>query len=236
VIRSWLEKLWELLCPSRAICCGCGDELGCSKPFLCDRCLEHLKISNVVTKRQEWEECGMDAAAFVYYYGGPVKGLVHSLKFRGVRILSGMMAKDMAELLRIRFDCGYDWIVPIPLHPARLYDRGYNQAQLLAEHISAECGIAMRTDIVRRVRKTKQQSKLSKEKRAGNLKGAFAVNVDVRGKSILLIDDVITTGSTACACAEALKAAGAKEVRALAFAGTHRCCRLKKQEYRQKKA
>ncbi len=237
---KWVDNVLEWLFPSYARCLGCGDETGCTQPFLCDECAGMLRKSNVTAGRSEWRKRGIESIAFVYYYGRPISGIIRALKFRGARILAKPMASsaaaDIAELLQERFQHGYDWIIPIPLHPSRLSERGYNQAQLLAEEVSKLCGIGVRTDVVKRVRNTRQQSKLTKKKRRENLLNAFKVKENLSGKSILLLDDVITTGNTVCACAEALKAAGAKEVRAIALAGTHYCHSGIKGVYCQKKA
>ena len=240
MIGEWLKRIAECLFPSYARCLGCGNELGCSQPFLCTECAEMLHKANVVAGRNEWRKRGIESIAFVYYYGRPISGLIRALKFRGVRILAkpeeSFIATDIADLLRERFNHGYDFIVPVPLHPERLSERGYNQAELLAEEVSKLCRIKMRTDIVQRVRNTKQQSKLAKKKRGKNLENAFAVREDLSGKSILLLDDVITTGNTICSCAEALKRAGAKSVRAISLAGTHYCHSGIKRIYHKKKA
>ena len=240
MIKNLLETIAEWLFPSYARCLGCGDERGCSQPFLCDECAGMLRKANVTAGRNEWRKRGIESVAFVYYYGRPVSGIIRALKFRGARILAKptatSVATDIADLLRERFHHGYDCIIPVPLHPARLSERGYNQSELLAREVSKLCRIEMRTDIITRTRHTKQQSKLSGKERGKNLLNAFSVKGDLSGKSILLLDDVITTGNTVCSCAEALKAAGAKEVRAIALAGTHYCHSGIKHTYHKKKA
>ena len=240
MVRKLLETIAEWFFPSYARCLGCGDERGCSQPFLCDECARMLRKVNVTAGRDEWRRRGIESIAFVYYYGRPISGIIRALKFRGARILAKStatsIAADIAELLRERFNHGYDCIIPIPLHPARLSERGYNQSELLAREVSKLCGIEVRTDIIERKRNTKQQSKLSKKERGKNLLNAFTVKGDLSGKSILLLDDVITTGNTICACAEALTAAGAKDVRAVSLAGTHYCHSGIKHTYHQKKA
>ncbi len=107
----------------------------------------------------------------------------------------------------------YDLAVPIPIHWFRLVSRGFNQADLLAAKLDHRC-LALR-----RVRATKPQAGLTTSERLKNLADAFEVIVDVKGKSILLIDDVVTSGQTARECAKALRAAGANEVGILAFCG-----------------
>ncbi|MBQ2958023.1 MAG: ComF family protein [Clostridia bacterium] len=214
------EIVLDLLFPIRAKCLGCGDEQGCSEPFLCDACRKLMRPSNVRAAHDEWKEHGLESSLFVYYYGKPVSGMIKAFKFHGVTMLAEAMAGEMANLLELRNMTDYDMIVPVPLHPSRLYHRGYNQSELLAKEVSKLIGLDMRTDVLSRVRKTRQQSKLKRFERSSNTASAFRAETDLTGKRILLIDDVVTTGSTLCACAEALKAAGAADIRALTLAGS----------------
>ena len=221
-IRAIAEAILELLYPTRAKCLGCGDERGCDEPFLCEECRNLLRPVQILTVRNEWKERGLESAAFVYYYGRPIKGLIRSFKFHSVRILAGSMAQDMAELIKEKAAGDCDMMIPVPLHPARLRERGFNQAEVLARALAEKCGMEMRTDILDRIRRTKQQAKLSGIRRMGNTEGAFRAKKDLTGRRVLLVDDVVTTGSTLCACAEALKKAGAREVHAVALAGSRR--------------
>lgn len=216
------EKILEFFYPSRAKCLGCGDEQGCDEPFLCSECIRLLKPSNVLVNYGSRTESSLDSVLFVYFYGRPVKGLIRAFKFSSVKMLSSFFAPSLADLLAERAAETPDVIVPVPLHSARRFERGFNQAELLGERLSARTGIPMRTDLLRRIRRTKQQSKLKPSKRGGDLSGAFRACGDLSGLRVLLIDDVITTGSTARACASALKAAGAAEVHAISVAGSRR--------------
>ena len=108
----------------------------------------------------------------------------------------------------------YDLIVPIPIHWSRRCVRGFNQAEVLCGSLSK-----VDRDVLSRIRRTKPQVQLSREARMHNLIGAFRARDQVEGKTILLVDDVLTSGETARECAKALKQAGAKEIAALAFAG-----------------
>lgn len=114
----------------------------------------------------------------------------------------------------------YAAIVPVPLHIERLRQRGFNQALLLAAPMARRFGIPIRVSWLRRVRPTEAQARLAPEARRANVRGAFACDVceDIRGAEVLLVDDVLTTGSTADACARALRAAGAAAVDVLTLA------------------
>jgi ComF family protein len=115
-----------------------------------------------------------------------------------------------------------DLIVPVPLHRRRLWQRRFNQAAVLAQHISQQCGVAWRGDVLLRTSSTASQVGLTAEERRSNVRHAFNVPPDVQsfvgGKCVVLVDDVRTTGATAEACAIALQKAGAARVYVLTFA------------------
>ncbi len=208
----------EILFPTRATCLGCGDERGCDEPFLCRTCRMLYQPSDVVSRREEWMEAGLMQAAFVFYYARPIRGLIRAFKFHGVKMLADEFGAQLARLMEKRRLGPYDMIVPVPLHPSRLRKRGYNQAELIARVLSDKCGIPVRTDVLRRVRKTRQQARLSHARRSENTANAFRAE-KVDGMRVLLVDDVITTGSTVAACTRALRAMGATDVQAMSVAG-----------------
>jgi competence protein ComFC len=108
----------------------------------------------------------------------------------------------------------WDFIAPVPLHSLKEREREFNQAEILARHLSIAIKIPLNTKLLRRVSPTVTQTLLTREQRAKNMRGAFAVRngVKLNGEKIILADDVFTTGATTSACAQALKAAGAGEV------------------------
>lgn len=232
---SIVGRILEFLFPTRANCLGCGDDRGCDEPFLCAECRRRMYASGIYVQDDGWAKRGLDVALFPYYYERPVKGLIRALKFRSVKMLAPYLASGMAPLLAQKSLPAFDCIVPVPLHSERLFERGFNQSELLARALSEQTGIPTRTDYLARIRRTRQQSKLKPRERGGDLRSAFRASGDLSGQRILLVDDVITTGSTACACASALKEAGALEVYAIAVAGSHRLYRSSKRlRYRRK--
>ena len=149
------------------------------------------------------------------------RSLVHALKY-GDRLdlaplLGGWMARAGEELLR-----DADALVPVPLHWRRLWTRRFNQSAALAAAISHRCGVAVAHAALRRVKATRQQVGLSRSERAGNVQGAFrvapAAKAEVAGRRLVVIDDVLTSGATADACARALLRAGAAQVDVLVLA------------------
>jgi len=164
---------------------------------------------------------GFDAVYSFGSYEGTLRKLVHLFKYTGVRPL----ARPFGELLAraLPRDQRFDLIVPMPLHWFKRWQRGFNQADLLAQEIGRKWQVPVR-NVVRRRKATSSQAGLSNAKRRANVQGAFRVarGQALNGLRILLVDDVLTTGATASACARALKRAGAAHVSLLALARTDR--------------
>ncbi|HSP68648.1 MAG TPA: ComF family protein [Bryobacteraceae bacterium] len=164
---------------------------------------------------------GFDAVYSYGSYEGTLRQLIHVFKYGGVRPLAGTFGRLMAQALPR--EAGFDLIVPMPLHWFKQWQRGFNQAELLAAEIGRKWNTPVKS-IVRRRRVTAPQAGLTNAKRRANVQGAFRIagGRRVDGLRILLVDDVVTTGATASACARVLKRAGAAHVSLLALARTDR--------------
>jgi ComF family protein len=150
-------------------------------------------------------------------YTGAAESIVHALKYRGWSHLSDLCAASMADMLGERA-AGLDALVPVPLHPARLRERGFNQSALLADSLSVRLQIPV-VDALVRSRSTRSQVGLGRAARKRNVEGAFAVRTGLRaGVALGLVDDVATSGATLAVAGEVLSAAGAGRVVALTFA------------------
>lgn len=153
-----------------------------------------------------------------YLMEGSVRELVYRLKYRNLRVL----APDLGRLLReylVSHPIAADVIIPVPLHRRRQRERGYNQSELLARELGALTGVAVDKRALRRTRNAPPQVSIDgHEERRQNVEGAFECTTSLDGTHVLLIDDVVTTGSTMSACASALKNAGASSVWGLVFA------------------
>lgn len=162
-------------------------------------------------------ECVVPAVAI----HGMARDLVHRLKYGRDATLSRVLAGIANGAFQDPRLAGreFDALVPVPLHSLRRRERGFNQAALIAAHLSALRGIPVR-DVLVRHRSTGTQALLDREHRRQNLRDAFSLrkNADVSDQSLLLVDDVVTTGSTLDACAEVLLAAGSGPVRAITVA------------------
>jgi len=149
----------------------------------------------------------------------PLNDIIRQLKYDRRAALAQGLADRMALVLS-----SYPWlkhidmIVPVPLHPSRVRSRGYNQSQLLAEHLGNMFGLPVVSKVLARIRPTESQTRLNQEQRRKNVAGAFRVPFpeEIEGKRILLVDDVVTTGATLDECARTLEKSGAMTVHAAA--------------------
>ena len=141
--------------------------------------------------------------------------LIHNFKYKRKTSLGKRLGLRLGENLCSdqRF-LDSDLLMPVPLHPARKRERGFNQSEILAEMVSERINVPLAKGILRRIKNTKDQTNLSAEQRRENVAGAFSVSHPERisGKRIILVDDVITTGATLKECAKVLKEAGAKRI------------------------
>lgn len=164
---------------------------------------------------------GFDHAASFGLYEGSLRSLIHLYKYSGMKPLSRQLAGYLEHI--VPDEQVFDAIVPVPLHWRKRWERGFNQSELLARHLSESRGIPV-LDALRRKRSTATQAALASAGRRRNVAGAFEVKLAAKlaGKKLLLIDDVMTTGATASACASVLKRGGATSVSLLTLARVDR--------------
>jgi ComF family protein len=164
---------------------------------------------------------GFNAAYSFGSYEDTLRELIHLFKYSRIRTLAGPLGEMIASA--VPRDQSFDAVVPMPLHWRRRLARGFNQAELLARAVARRYGVGV-TNAVRRGRATQAQAGLSNARRRINVAGAFTVHRPqaVAGRRVLLVDDVMTTGATAAACAAALREAGASYVALLTLARVDR--------------
>ena len=160
----------------------------------------------------------LDGIRAPYLFDRALREMVHRLKYNNLRASAPDLGRLLALYLKDNpMPC--DVVMPVPLHKRRERERGYNQSELLARELGERTGMPVETRVLRRNRNTPPQvSMKSHEERRRNIEGAFECGSSLEGKSVLLIDDVVATGSTMSACGAALKAAGAGSVWGLALA------------------
>ena len=227
-----LQAAVSLLYPP--VCTICGRSVRVSE-YLCDQCA--IKVTRIVapfcqkcsepfegsiTSAFSCANCAhraiyFEAAVAAYRGRGIVRQIVHEFKYGRQLHLRHLLARWLRAALDDERLSGhqFDVIVPVPLHPTRQRERGFNQAGLLGELLSAQTSIPARA-VLERIRYTTTQTALDRAERMENLHNAFRLrkNADVRGLRVLLVDDVLTTGSTLNECSRILKRAGAFSVHA----------------------
>lgn len=160
------------------------------------------------------------------HYEGTLQELIHRWKYEEKVHLTGLFGDWMARGLNHYWPPGlFDFLIPVPLHIHRLRNRGFNQAVLLAKELSRRTGLPYRSRILRKIRPTIPQVNLGRVERKRGVRGAFHITQEkeeLGGKTILLVDDVYTTGATVNECAKLLLAEGAKRVDVLTLAHTAR--------------
>lgn len=236
LLRRWIEAGIDFVFPPRCVVCNslgswlcsiCAGSIEMIQPPLCRRCglpLQDpgpgspvpIRCSHCRQLAQEWE--GMLAYA---YYDGALREAIHQFKYQDMRCLAPLLAGLMVKGWRALAPEGWvpEAIVPIPLHPSRQRQRGYNQAALLARELGRQLHCPVVEGILIRVRATSPQVGLGIEERRANVHAAFqCVDGRLHGRNILLVDDVCTTGSTLASACLALKAAGVAAVLAYALA------------------
>ncbi len=202
-----MRTLSDLVLPRR--CAGCR----APGEWLCLECRDASDAEPLVLARALR---GRAVGAFA----GPIREAVHAFKYGGEHALATELGSLVARLVARDLATGIllDAIVPVPLHRARLRERGYDQTLLLAEHVSRSCGLPV-VPALRRIRWSGPQVELDRDRRAENTSGAFVgVAGSLRGLRVALIDDVTTTGATLRAAAAAARASGARALRVYVIA------------------
>lgn len=241
---SIAEKLLDVFFPPRCEVCGSFLGIGAGREGLrkafCDSCLKGF----VSIEAPICPICGVpfysegadhyceaclrrppayDCIRALYHYEGPVSAAVHAYKFGNTIRLAGSLGRAMGQYAVGWLGHNPEYLtVPVPLYPGRLRKRGFNQSALLARHVARAASMGLDLYTFRRVKDTPAQSRLGKQARRRNVRGAFVVTDPAKfaGKTVVLVDDVATTGSTLHECAVVLKKAGADAVLCLVFART----------------
>lgn len=201
--------------PHINLCRGCECKLEYVKEPVCFKCgkplVEESKplCNDCAGKRHDYIE---GRAAFVYNDG--MKSAVYGLKYNNRREYGAYLGKKTAQYLSRKITSwGADALIPVPIHKSRLAKRGYNQALLIAKAMGRELGIPVMDRLIVRARKTKVQKDLTAAEREKNLENAFKMRLnDVKLNTVIVVDDIYTTGSTIDAMARCLHQAGVKRV------------------------
>lgn len=221
-----LRAAVDLLLPR--VCVVCGRKLYLDEEHLCLMCWAELplthfwershnpmadKFNGLIETVLDGRERYVYASALFFYDGaGTFRRIPHQLKYHADLNLGRRFGSLLGQKLRLAEHlCDVDLVIPVPLHWTRHWKRGYNQAEVIAAEVARELGIEMRTDILRRSRRTKTQTKVNPEEKSKNVKGAFEADIAILSKChfshVILLDDVFTSGSTLLNCFLALRSA-----------------------------
>ena len=214
---EYIKSVHSLLFPSKNWCYFCKEENNCITNYICDDCRNNLEILN---REINLDSIDIHKAFYILGFNRFIKEMIYDFKFNGKSYLYKPLGQIMLDfIIDFNLNKGIDHIYFIPSHRRKESIRGYNQSELLARYISEKLNIELSTNNLIKYRHTKEQNKLNKSERVNNLKDSFKVKrpEEIKGKSILLIDDIVTTGSTFIECAKVLKANGAREITALAL-------------------
>jgi ComF family protein len=233
-LRGFADQAARILAPFVSFvfppaCLCCNTALESPSAILCAACwgaLEPLDFADaryLRTFERITRNGVIDGLAAPYYFQeeGPLQALVHELKYKGMTRVGTELGLRLAGRIRDAFPGSEPAvIIPVPLHPTKLRERGYNQAECIARGMAGALGIPVCPCIVRRVRYTQSQTHLDAEQRENNVAEAFTIAANekrrLEGTTVYLVDDVITTGATIRSCARTVKGFGEKRIVACA--------------------
>lgn len=204
------------------ICPDCEKRIKKLLPPLCVKCSKPIDYNspNNLCRECAGSKRHFEISRAPYAYEGLIKKAIYSYKYYNKPYFYKFFGNCLVNYMKSNNYTGFDCIVPVPLHPSKMRKRGYNQSELLARHISEKLSIPY-VDALKRTKKTLKQSVQSKEGRRKNLKDAFAVKSSAKkviNSSVLLVDDIYTTGTTADECSKALVKYGAGKVYVITIA------------------
>ena len=206
----------NLLFPSRNMCYLCKERTEYLLGFTCSDCREEIVYKN---KEVDINSTYIDKVIYAVSYNRFIKEIVHDFKFNRKSYLYKPLAEILIKTMNALEISDIDIIMFIPIHRRKEAIRGYNQSELLAKYIAKNLDLAISKDNLIKSKWTKEQNTLNRIERLTNLKDSFIIKnpAEIHNKNILLLDDILTTGTTFEECGRLLKENGAKSVRALAL-------------------
>lgn len=216
-ITSFLSAITDFFFPP--LCCICG-KVSDKYPFLCAECLHSCtEFAEAPDTAMLHTEHPADDVACMYYFDEYIQKLVHLLKYQDMPFVGECLGERIGRVFRDKPAAGSDILLPVPLHPLRRRERGYNQSACIARGIAKIWKVPVETRLLKRSRNTQSQTRLNREERQENIRGAFQLrNTKKIPERICIIDDVFTTGATTLEIAGLLRESGAKQVHILTLA------------------
>ena len=212
--------LWcgRLVSADKTACDSCAVNLPEISGEICEKCGREKKVCNCRGKENYF-----DGIVAPFYYSGAVKKGIHRFKFRNRKLSAGQFGAEMCKAIKKRYgDIKFDIVLPVPMTEKAVKARTYNQSELLAKEISNKLDIRYSNDILYKLYETKKQHLLNYYLRKGNLTGVFDVrnSDEIKNKTVLLVDDISTTGETLNECSKMLWLNGASAVYCVTLALT----------------
>ncbi len=207
-------------------CPSCKTKLSSGSYFICEECLRNIlkpdpgRINSEFEKKFAQSTVISDfTSQFVFERGKELQQIIHSLKYERKFLLGVFLGNLLGETINREFSKYWiDAVVPVPLHHLKKAEREFNQSLYIAKGIYKVTGIKVRNRLIKRKRYTESQTTLNISEREENTRGAFVSRKKLKGENLLLVDDVITTGSTICECGKILLDAGAGKIYAASIA------------------
>jgi len=222
IITSLFDFFLPRFCPS------CNKKLLPNESIVCPDCISKIKLaederihSEFVRKFSSFGIISDFISLYVFEKDKELQHIIHSLKYNQKFLTGKFLGNILGKNLKQRItNWKIDYIIPVPLHHLKKAERGYNQSFYIAKGLGKELGILVAQNFIRRKRFTESQTTMNLKERQENIEGAFKVkrNLNLNGNNILLVDDVITTGSTIGECGRVLLNAGANKVYAVSVA------------------
>mgnify|MGYP001589941586 CR=1 FL=1 len=222
---SCKSRLKDIASVDNLVCAQCWSRIKKNPPPFCHCCGRHLEKKipgkNICVKCLK-AKVHFDRAFSSCIYEGVIKELIHKFKYQDKAYLGKILSRPMIEFIKEhKLPMDYlDSVIPVPLHKTKLRERDFNQAHILSQHVAREFNKRLLSDVLIRHRHTKTQTDLEQDLRFANVENSFSVikAEEIKGRNLLLVDDVFTTGATVSEAAFTLKKSGANIVFVLTLA------------------
>src|SRR3972149_5151276 len=226
MLKNYLTELFDFILPR--FCPSCRNKLTSAENTVCNSCLSKIKLADPEFIKSEYQrkyENKRIISGFVSQYifekDKELQHIIHALKYDKKFHIGIFLGKSLGEHFKSQFQSwNINLIVPVPLHHLKKAERGFNQSYYIAKGISIATGISLNDRAIKRFRFTQSQTTMTLKEREENIEGAFKVRKkeNVKGKNVLLVDDVMTTGATISECGRVLLEAGANQIYAATVA------------------
>lgn len=225
-MTEFLKSIFDFFLPR--FCLNCNKKLSLHINYVCDYCKSLIETADSEFIQKEFEKKFLEESiikdfqsSFLFSDVSPIQNLVHHLKYSQNYKLGIFLGEYASAIRQPEIETWkIDFVIPVPLHRIKKAERGYNQAYYIASGIGNQLKIPVNTDIIKRDKYTQSQTTFNIFERKANMSEAFSIKQEkkIKGKNILLVDDVITTGATISACAKVLKEKKAKNIFAFSVA------------------